>query len=119
MPEPSISPAPDRAVPDQNPNLPYSLVAEPGGPSIESFPVREGVQPVPERMFVIPTIEGGQAVIRDPAKVAVSGSRRRELPERSSQQRSAGRFTKNLIVYGLCAVVLLAVLWWLLAHGPI
>jgi hypothetical protein len=75
--------------------------------------------PSPDKMFVIPTEDGGQAVICEPARVAVSGTRRRALRDLSSAEKSSRRLIKNCILFGLFAALLIAVLWWLLNSDPL
>lgn len=69
-------------------------------------------EPAAEKMFVIPTIDGGQAVISEPVKTAISGGRRRALRERTSSEKELRRTIKNLIVFALCATLLGALAWW-------
>jgi hypothetical protein len=70
-------------------------------------------------VFVIPTIEGGQAVISEPKKVAVSGAKRRQLRDLTSAEKESRRMIKNLIIFGICAGLLGGLLWWLLNHAPV
>ena len=72
------------------------------------------IEPSPVREFVIPTLDGGQTVIQDTGKMAVSGAKRRRLRNLTSEEKSTRRWIKNVIVAGSCGIVLVVLLWWLL-----
>jgi hypothetical protein len=59
-------------------------------------------------------LDGGRAVIHEPMTIAVSGSKRRRLRDLTAKEKAARRSIKNVIVSGLCAFLLLSLLWWLL-----
>jgi hypothetical protein len=112
-PPPSPIPPPITAAPpvEHPPNA--ASGPEPAGIRVQTSESAT-FEPLPQREFVIPTIDGGQMVIREPAKVAVSGSKRRLLRELSPKEKSARRLWKNLVVAGLCGLLMLVLIWWLL-----
>lgn len=70
----------------------------------------------PARSFVISTIDGAQTVINEPTRIAVSGSKHRQLRDATTQEKESRRAIKNIVIFTLCAVLLGVVLWWLLNH---
>lgn len=128
LPQSPIAPPPNPTSGLEPPPLAASVIPLPKDPQrassmpISSHPKYDPRQiPTPvaadpnlQRLFVVPTIGGGQTVVREPTGVVVSGSKPRQLRELSSEEKSTGRWIKNLVVSGLCAVLLMVLLSWLL-----
>lgn len=118
---PPTKPAPPMFAPASAPHpssyLPPQLPSSVTGKSDEP-PTAVDSAPTPQH-FVIPTVDGGQAVIREPTRVAVSGTQRRSLRSMTAEERATHRWIKNCVVFSVCAVLLMALFWWLLATGPL
>lgn len=72
-------------------------------------------QSVSRREFVIPTIDGGQATIREPVKTVTAGRKQRQLRDMNSQEKATRRWIKNVVVASFCAGSLTFLMWWLLS----
>ena len=83
---------------------------------LPGLPASETIASAPAfgHTFAIPTADGGQVVIREPQKVAVSGSKQRRLRELSPSEKATRRSIKNAIVFSVFAVLLGCTFWWLL-----
>lgn len=99
-PEPPVSVAPSSALPPSSPPIQFN-------------------RPVTASQAMPPIQTAVQAFDREPTRLAASGRPKRELRKLSSDERSFRRLVKNVILFAVCAIVLVVVFWWLLRSGPL
>jgi len=68
---------------------------------------------------MLPTPDGGLVRLRDPVKTLGSGDDAIELRSRSSEQKEAWRFKKNLIMWAIGLLLLGFTIIILMILGPI
>lgn len=90
---------------DATPAMPGEQVPIPAAP--ENRPIAAHLPP---GMAAVPTPDGGFVTIRETAKTIGEGDNEIELRRLSSEEKSARRFRRNLILCGICLAILFGVL---------
>lgn len=96
---------PGAASEETGPAVPGEQVPIPAAP--ESRPITANL---PAGMAAVPTADGGFITIRETPRTIGEGDDEVELKRLSVEEKSARRFRRNLILWGICLVILFGVL---------
>jgi hypothetical protein len=118
---PAISPvtaAPTRPTRVIDSLLPPGATSEEAGPVVpgEQVPIpaapesRPIAAHLPPGMAAVPTADGGFVTIRETARTIGEGDDEVEIKRLSAEEKSARRFRRNLILWGICLAILFGVL---------